>query len=236
MLKFFYLFILLFFLVYLLYSYILTIEKVTNNKNPSLKKDGYLILKNMKKENVLNILPHGYHFLDYKYSIKGCSLSTFHRDVTSSQYIFKTKYPVYTYIKYFNTGPHLSICPGSHLTVPNLFNNPEIIYGEKGDSYLFNCDLVHAGAMNRFGKSRFVVQYKIAHQSDFPKLKDLHGLYKDKIGNCNINSLTEIFLRKCSLMFSYIGNHVLTPYLQRNDNTFFNKLLLKLYGRSFYNK
>ena len=69
-----YLFILLLILIYLIYSYILTIKNVNNNKNPSLKKDGYLILKNMKKENILNILPHGYCFLDYKYSIKGCSL------------------------------------------------------------------------------------------------------------------------------------------------------------------
>lgn len=234
MLKISYLFIIL--LIYLLYSYILTIKNVNNNKTPSLKKDGYLILKNMKKENILNILPSGYRFLDYKYSIKGCSLSTFHRDVTSSQYIFKTKYPVYTYIKYFNTGPQLSICPGSHLTVPYLFSNPEIIYGKKGDSYLFNCDLVHAGAINNFGKSRYVIQYKIAHESDFIKLKDLHGLHKNKINNCNINLLNKIFLRKCSLMFSYITNHVLTPYLQKNYNTYFNKFLLKLYGSSFYNK
>ena len=100
------------------------------------------------------------------------------------------------------------------------FSNPETIYGKKGDSYLFNCDLVHAGAINNFGKSRYVIQYKIAHESDFIKLKDLHGLYKNKI--VIVILLNKIF-EKCSLMFSYITNHVLTPYLQKNYNTYFNK-------------
>ena len=49
-------------------------------------------------------------FIKYKYIIKDSV------DVTSSQYEFNTKYPVYTLITYKNTGQLLSICPGSHKT------------------------------------------------------------------------------------------------------------------------
>ena len=81
--------------------------------------------------------------------------------VTSSQYIFNTKYPVYTYIKYYNNGPHISLCPGSHKIVPFNFNKAKIINGNKNDGYLFNCDLIHAGAMNNYKEERLVMQYKI---------------------------------------------------------------------------
>ena len=184
---------------------------------------------------MLTYLPENYIFLNYKYYIKGCSLSTFHRDVTSSQYIYKTKYPTYTYIQYFNTGPHLSVCQGSHKTTPYLFQPPITISGVKGDSYLFNCDLVHAGAINQFGNKRYVKQYKIIHKDDVKIMSHLIGINKNKIGKCNLNYSYEIFTRKLSILFSYFSNHILTPYLQKNDNSYINKLLIYCYGRSFYN-
>lgn len=71
--------------------------------------DGYKVIDDDDKNEILKLLPPNYIYIDYKYEIKGCTLSTFHRDVTSSQYIFKTKYPVYTHITYNNYGPLLSI-------------------------------------------------------------------------------------------------------------------------------
>ena len=74
----------------------------------TLEVDGYKVFMKFDTKQILNELPDGYGFIDYKYQIKGCSLSTFHRDVTSSQTIFKTKYPVYTCITYKNTGDLLT--------------------------------------------------------------------------------------------------------------------------------
>ena len=117
-------------ILYFIISIFLLFEYKYTKKTASLDEDGFAILGKVKNEHCLNILPKGYKFINYKYSIKGCSLSTFHRDVTSSQYIFKTKYPIYTFARYLNTGPHISVCPGSHKTAPFLFSNPYSICGE----------------------------------------------------------------------------------------------------------
>ena len=89
----------------------------------------------------------------------------------ASQYIFKTKYPIFTYIEYFNKGPVLSVCSGSHRTVPFLFQRAQTIYNNNSQiGILFNCDLIHAGALNNLGNKRHAVQYKIV---PLPIHKDL---------------------------------------------------------------
>ena len=204
-------------------------------ENPTLEEDGFIKLYNIKKENILNYLPKGYIFIDYEYIIKGCTLSTFHRDVTSSQYIFNTKYPVYTYIKYNNDGPHISLCPGSHKIVPFNFNKAKIINGKKNDGYLFNCDLIHAGAMNNNKEERLVMQYKICHKDDLNKLKHLINIKKIQKNDCDNNLYYDIILRKLSLLFPYITNHVFTKYLQSKQNNMFQKIINSIYKRDFYN-
>lgn len=199
-----------------------------------LRLDSDGVIK-VKRDEVFNILPKGYQFLDYSYSIKGCTLSTFHRDVTSSQYIFKTKHPIYTFIVYYNTGPHISYCPGSHSTTPLLFTSPRTIWGKKGDSYLFNCDLVHAGASNDYGDNRYVEQFKIAHVDDLHKLISLKGIKKNHKGDCNISKSNEIIQRNMSILFAYPINHVFTPLLQRKNKSRFVRNLIKISGKNFYN-
>jgi hypothetical protein len=203
----------------------------TSNYTPSLEKDGFIMMNHPTDREILQKLPNGYDFLDYKYTIEGCTLSTFHRDVTSSQYVFKTKYPVYTFITYEYDGAALSVCPGSHRTTPLLLSRPVTI---NANSVLFNCDLVHAGSLNLERKPRKAVQYKIAHQDDLEKLKHLEGVNKVKQGDCNkMNPKVDILNRKLSLVFSYIINHHLTPYLQNKESN----LLCKIIGeeRCFYN-
>src|SRR6056300_1319580 len=207
-------------------------RKASSSYKPKLKKDGFLLMNHPDKDEILNKLPDGYEFLDYKYTINGCTLSTFHRDVTSSQYIFKTKHPVYTFITYEYDGPALSVCPGSHKTAPLLFSRPVIVNAK---SVLFNCDLVHAGSLNLDRKPRRAVQYKIAHRDDHEKLKHLGGINKLKRGNCDkMNPTLDTFYRKLSLTFSYIINHHMTPSLQNRESN----ILCKLVGeeRCFYNK
>ena len=209
---------------------IFTIERdAPSNYNPNLHRDGFILMDHPTKEDVLERLPPGYQFLDYIYTIDGCTLSTFHRDVTSSQYVFKTKHPVYTFITYEYNGPALSVCPGSHRTVPLLISRPMTV---NSNSVLFNCDVVHAGSLNPEKKPRKAVQYKIAHRDDVEKLKHLHGVHKIKYGACDKKTL-DVLYRKLSLTFSYIINHHLTPYLQNRENN----LVCKLIGedRCFYN-
>ena len=202
-----------------------------SNYKPTLEKDGFVLMDNPSEKEVLDRLPQGYEFLDYKYSIDGCTLSTFHRDVTSSQYVFKTKYPVYTFITYQYDGSALSVCPGSHKTTPFLLSRPITV---NANSVLFNCDLVHAGSLNLEKKPRKAVQYKIAHRDDVEKLKHLEGIDKLKHGDCNkMNFGIDTVYRKLSLIFCYIINHHMTPYLQNRESN----LLCKLIGeeRCFYN-
>lgn len=208
-------------------------------KHRTLKRDGYKVYDNKQTfSDIINELPKDYVFLDYKYTIKGCTLQTFHRDVTSSQYIFKTKYPVYTYIVYNNKGPTLSVCPKSHLTTPFVFTKPVTIYNNNNHyiSILFNCDLVHCGSLNNLGDKREAIQFKIAHKDDIPKLKSLVGINKIQSNKCHNYKIHEYIIRKTSLIFCFIINHCFTSYLQTNQNNLINDLGIYLFGKSFYNK
>jgi hypothetical protein len=223
-------------LTLLILIYLYEKDICVKNNTTSLSKEGYIKLGNIRKMDALKLLPKGYVFLNYKYVIRGCSLSTYHRDVTSSKHILGTKHKVYTFIRYYNKGPQISVCPGSHATVPFTFSRGVNIYGDIGDCYIFDCDLVHAGAINIFGDNRHVEQYKIAHVDDILKLEDLLGIDKLQIGKCDLSPSYEYIMRKLSLLFAYPVNHILTPYLQKDKKSTFGNLLLSIYGRKFYNK
>lgn len=195
----------------------------------NLERDGFEPVAS--RSAVLNRLPPGYVFLDYKYTIEGCTLSTFHRDVTSSQSVYKTRHPVYTWITYDYDGTALTVCPGSHRTTPFTFSSPVTV---KAKSVLFNCDLIHAGTINWDRIPRRAVQYKVAHVDDLPKLEHLQKIDKLKVGDCDkSNFMMDQLYRNLSLLFAFPINHVFTPYLQNRESS----ILCKLYGedRCFYN-
>lgn len=202
----------------------------------TLKNDGYMVFKNFDKNIILKELPENYEFIDYKYMFKGCSISTFHRDITSSQFIFKTKYPVYTCITYNNNGNLLAICPSSHKTTPFLFEKPLIINGREGTTILFNCDVVHSGAINEFGENREAIQYKICHKEDKNKLKHLIGVNKNTIGKCNNSWIYEYGLRKISLIYPFVINHLFTKILQKRPekNSILDIIIRNFYIGDFY--
>ena len=127
------------------------------------------------------------------------------------------------------------MCPGSHKIVPFNFNKAKIINGKKNDGYLFNCDLIHAGAMNNNKEERLVMQYKICHKDDLNKLKHLINIKKIQKNDCDNNLYYDIILRKLSLLFPYITNHVFTKYLQSKQNNMFQKIINSIYKRDFYN-
>ena len=219
-------------LILILILYFTYEGKYNTKYKPSLKDDGFIFFNSPNKDNVLKHLPKGYQFINYKYTIHGDGISTFHRDVTSSQYIYKTKYPVYTFITYKHEGSGISVCPGSHKTTPLLFTHPINVNSK---NVLFNCDLLHAGSLNLNNLPRIAITYKIAHKEDLELMKHLNGINKVKQNDCNkrINIFIDIFYRKCSLLFCYVFNHQLTPYLQSRKGN----ILCKLFGeeRCFYN-
>lgn len=201
----------------------------------TLAYDGVELLPNSDKQAVLQHLPAGYEFLDYRYSITGCALSTFHRDVTSSPFLFKTRHPVYTLISYGSEGELLSVVPGSQASVPFVWGAPRIIDSTQANAVLFHCDVLHAGVISR-DPQRKAVQYKIAHRDDLPLLAELQGIDVDKQETTSIALGYEWLCRKLSLSFPFLINHVFTRYLQRQNNSLLNRLLLAVFGRSFYNR
>ena len=207
----------------------------TLTRQLSLEDDGVALLESDDKNTVLALLPPDYEFLDYRYSITGCSLSTFHRDVTSSPYEFKSRHPIYTLICYGGEGELLSVVPGSHRSVPFVWNPPQIIDSTVSQHVLFHCDVLHAGVISR-DDSRIAVQFKIAHKDDLPLLTELQGINVEKQESQSIPVTYEWICRKLSLLFPALINHVFTTYLQRQDGSLINRFFLLIFGRSFYNR
>lgn len=215
-----YFFIILFLILYFILSIGITMNLQDFEKKYNLKKNGVYAFPYTPnwKNKVLELLPSDYVFLNYKYIIRGCSLVTFHRDVTSGQFANKTKHPTYTVILYKYKGKHCSVCPNSHLNL-FLFSFPITIESETYSVVIFNCDMIHAGALNKIGKHRLVEQYKIAHVDDIEKLSHLDNINLTKTGQCNSNIIFESVIRSLSYQFSFVINHIFTPLLQKKSDS-----------------
>lgn len=198
-----------------------------------LENDGFCVLYDREyldttdgpclklQQNIMNKLPDGYIFLDYVYKINDTSLATFHRDVTSSQNVYKTKHPVYTAILYKYDGELLSVCPGSNKTYPFVLSNIVNISGKSGSVFLFDCELLHAGMKNSC-KKREVIQYKICHYEDLHLLNHLSNIHVKKNDICK-NDLYGEIVRKMSYYFQFPINTFLYPLMIKRENN--NSLL-----------
>ena len=214
---------------YLLYILYFWIEYYDNNGTNiySLEKDGLCILYDKEylqsvntpckklKQDILRCLPEGYEFINYVYEIENTSLSMFHRDVTSSKMVYKTKHPVYTAILYKYDGELLSVCPGSNFTYPFVLSPITNISGKKGTVFLFDCDLLHAG-MKNMCKDRKVLQYKLCHHTDLYLLRHLQNIYAKKNDVCKI-SMRDDFIRKMTYYFQFPINVWLYPLMIKRE-------------------
>jgi hypothetical protein len=207
------------------------------SKERTIREDGFCILydpiysKNTQdwpckemEQDVLNYLPINYAFMDYIYKINNVSLSTFHRDVTSSQYIYNTKHPIYTVILYKYSGELLSLCPRSHSSYPFCWSSIVNLDGENGTVFIFNSEILHAGRINGC-KKREVIQYKVCHKEDWDKLGHLHGVRMEKTELCR-PSYWDCFVRKLSYYFEMPINYLLYPLMikREHDNTLVGNL------------
>lgn len=187
------------------------------------------------KHQVAQILPPEYITLDYIYYIQGCSLSTFHRDVTSSQHSYNTEFPTYTVVVYEYDGDFVSICPNSHSTWPFTWSRPIDISGKKYTAVIFNADLLHAGIINSIGADRKVIQFKVVHNKDYHKLAHLNSVCVDKIGNCHYSNSFESFLRVCSYHGSFLWNTIFKDLLISKQSNGLGSLIQQLVPLTFYN-
>ena len=231
---------------YILYYFREYNETIYTENNRTLEKDGIVILYKENYNNmdevsndelsydVMSYLPEDYIFLDYMYKIDNSAIFTFHRDITSSQKIFKTKYPVYTLIIYKADGCLLSYCPGSHKSYPFVWSHIVNLKGRKGTAVLFDCEILHAGCINHC-RPRTIIQYKLCHKDDIKLLNSLQGIYKEKKEVCN-NSFTNRCLRKLSYYFEFPINYYLSPFMMKKyDPNTFSGYLQTLIPISFYN-
>lgn len=223
----------------------------TNNKvtqlpngysNRTIKDDGFCCfktngkgLKKEEREKTLERLPPNYEFLDYEYTIYSAALSTFHRDVTSSQVLYGCLYPVYTLIVYEYEGDLLSICPASERTWPFVWTRIVNLSGPKGTCILFNSEMLHAGQPNQC-RPRFARQYKICHKSDIKKLAHLQGIRAKKDTEC-VDDFWSKMKRKITYYFAFLINHIFYPFLMQKwgADTWMGQMQSLLPDHQFYN-
>jgi len=234
------------FVVYVIYFFIEHNESYTQSMHQrNIKKDGFSIFHcydhiNIQKDpseelikQTLDKLPKGYKFANYSYRIKMASPSYFHRDVTSSQYIYKTKHPVYTLIIYKYDGCLISLCPGSNYTYPFVYSQIVNLSGPAGTCVLFDCEILHAGCINEC-KPRNIIQYKIAHEDDMDVLKHLDDVNVEETkGECEDN-LYNHALRKCSYFFELPINTIFYPLMLKQQEDGIIKNLQKHSSLRFY--
>jgi len=166
-----------------------------------------------EQKETLKRLPPNYEFLDYEYIIYSTALSTFHRDVTSSQVLYNCKYPVYTLIVYEYGGDLLSICPASERTWPFVWTRIVNLSGQPNTCILFNSEMLHAGQPNEC-RPRLTRQYKICHHDDIKNLKHLVGVRAKKDIEC-VDDVSSRIKRKISYYFAFSINHILYPFLMQ---------------------
>jgi hypothetical protein len=212
-------------------------RRVDLHEITTLTHDGYITWNGTDKETARQVLGGDYVFLDYEYTIRGCSLSTWHRDVTSGQRYWQTAHPTYTLIHYKYNGDLLSISPHSHTDFPYAFRRPVDIVGPANTMVLFNADMLHAGMPNTAGDARHAVQYKLAHRDDVVHLTHLQGIrtVKDGRGQPAMAPWLEAMLRHASFFGSFVVNQFCARFMLRSYDDGFANWIQRLIPLRFYN-
>ena len=95
--------------------------------------------------------------------------------------------------------------------------------------------MLHCGMINKVGKNRKVIQFKIVHEDDLYKLRKLNNIHIEKEGKCELSIPNELGLRFISYHFAWFINSVLTPLLQRHKEDGIGRVLQSIVPISFYN-
>ena len=183
---------------------------------------------------VLELLSEDYVFLDYSYEISNSCLYTFHRDVTSSKTFQNLSYPSYTLIIYFSKGNHLSISEGSN-TISFITPTPTTIFGEIGQSVLFDSNMVHAAALSATTE-RYCKQYKICHKYDIDKLSHLNNQHIRKREQIQYMTYFQKFIRFMSHKFiPLFDNKEIGKFIERKQDNYIVQVFSKIFKLDFFN-
>lgn len=222
-----------------LYYFFESSEPVDERFARSIYEDGFCCFSTKSREDERSIalqkLPKNYVFLDYEYTIHSTALSTFHRDVTSSQHLYDCENPVYTLIVYEYGGDLVSICPASDKSWPFVWSRIVNISGPPGTCVLFNSEILHAGQTNHC-RPRLARQYKLCHLDDIKKLQHLQGIRATKNIEC-VDDFLSRMKRKVSYYFAFLINHLFYPFLMRKwePDTLMGRMQSWLPDHQFYN-
>ena len=222
-----------------LYYFFESSERVENQFARSIDKDGFCCFSSKSREDERSIalqkLPPDYTCLDYEYTIHSTALSTFHRDVTSSQRLHDCANPVYTLIVYEYSGDLLSVCPASDKSWPFVWSRIVNLSGPPGTCVLFNSEILHAGQTNHCLPRR-VRQYKLCHREDIKKLRHLQGTRAKKNAECVDTSWARM-KRKVSYYFAFPINHLFYPFLMQkwSPDTLMGQMQSWLPDHQYYN-
>lgn len=203
----------------------------------TLRSDGFMIWNGSDRDVARMILGGDYVFLDYTYTIRGCALTTWHRDVTSGQRSWNTTHPTYTLIHYKSTGNLLSMVPGSHLGVMAFQKPVDIVSEVPNTMVLFNADMLHAGMPNVAGDARHAVQYKLAHRDDVARLGHLDGVdtVKDGRGHPTVNPWLVSTLRFLSFHGAFVSHQFGKRFMMRAYDDGFANWVQRWLPVRFYN-
>jgi hypothetical protein len=213
----------------------------TVGRATDLSTDGYVVFHSdavSYHRGVLERLPEGYEFLDYEYTIRGTSLTTWHRDVTSGQSYYGTTHPTYTVIRYEYEGDLLTVIPKSHAAYPFAIDRTQMINGTAGTTILFNADLLHAGAPNKVGGARLARQYKVVHREDRARLAHLEGIHVEKTGEGTQMTTVDWAKRVLSWQWAFLLNLPTVAHLsqERQPTGSVGATLQRIVNQDFFNR
>ena len=197
-----------------------------------MDRRGFLVISPEDDNDILQYLPPDYIVLDYIYVLEGPPLFTYHRDVTSSKTVFKTRHPTYTMIQYFYNGDFLSVSPRSHNAW--AYNFPITLSGKSGTRILFDCDLVHGGVDAPEDEGRIAAQYKIIHKDDVVVLKHLEKVNVSKRGT-SVSCFSQISMRIFSYLFAVPIQWIFLPLLHAQYTSGLYGFLQSLIPINHYN-
>lgn len=155
---------------------------------------------------VIESLGPGYQFQDYVFILKKSSIHTCHRDANGDLFNEGQMHPSYTMIVFLEGSDNcLEIAPGSH---DGRKINPSGTSGipcRAGDLFLFNANIVHAGAI---GPDRLRVQMKVTHQDDRETIKYYENYNKVADHDNPLPEFVRGIHQKASCAFPFVADMV----------------------------
>lgn len=150
---------------------------------------------------------NNYILVDYSYIINNSSISTYHRDYTSSKQYNNLNFTSYTMILYLDN-TNLNIIPDSHLEKFPIYliDNSRQIKFNPGEAIIFDADLLHSGEISKTNEQRRCIQFKIVHKDDIENVKHLINYHNVNENKNNNNYYLKLLYNNISRMIPFVSD------------------------------